>query len=198
MRMNASRRALLGGVALAVCGAAKAAAGSVDALSGEGYAQAPAERALAVASDVFVGDVVGTRPASTMSLRLGRSTQVKLGPETRMKIDRFVVNLDGVLVLDRGGLLVDHDPAASKLDLRVRSPFGLIAVRGTRFFAGPSNGVFGVFVQRGAVTVIGVYTAVQIGAGMGTGIARPGAEPTEPVVWGAGRVAAALAFVGEK
>ena len=33
--------------------------------------------------------------------------------------------------------------------------FGLIAVRGTRFFAGPSNNVFGVFVESGSVVVSG-------------------------------------------
>jgi hypothetical protein len=77
----------------------------------------------------------------------------------------------------------------------VRSPFGLIAVRGTRFFAGPSDDVFGVFVARGVVTVVGQYTAVEVREGLGTDIVRPGAEPTPPHPWGAARIERALALV---
>ena len=105
---------------------------------------------------------------------------MKLGAETQLRIDRFVVNAGGVLVLDRGGMLYDHDPSDGPPDVAVRTPFGLVAVRGTRFFAGPSNGVFGVFVERGEVTVVGVNTAVVVTSGFGTDIARPGDEPTPP------------------
>ena len=34
-----------------------------------------------------------------------------------------------------------------KPEVTIRSPYALLAVRGTTVFAGPSNGVFGVFVQ---------------------------------------------------
>jgi hypothetical protein len=193
------RREILATAAAAVLGGAAAPppAGMVDALTGEGYAVAvAARRTLALASSVFVGDVVGTRPASRMGLKLGTATEVRLGPEASIKIDRFVLNVAGVLELNSGAMFLDHDPSAGGPDLGVRSPFGLIAVRGTRFFAGPSNGVFGVFAQRGAVIVVGVNTAVALTAGMGTGIARPGDEPTPPVVWSDARVAAALALVG--
>ncbi len=92
-------------------------------------------------------------------------------------------------------MLYDHDSNAGPSDVTVRGPFGLVAVRGTRFFAGPSNGVFGVFVERGAVTVVGVNTAVQLVAGQGTNIAHPGDEPTAPAQWGAARIASAMASV---
>jgi hypothetical protein len=191
---------VLGGAALTLFGpgaAAASPAGTVEDLRGEGYAVNRAtQRKLVLASDVFMGDLVGTRPASVMALKLGTATELRLGPEARLKIDRFIVNTGGVLVLDGGGILVDHDPAATKTDLLLRSPFGLIAVRGTRYFAGPSNGVFGVFVQRGEVEVIGPNTAVRLTSGAGTDIARPGAEPTDPHLWGPARIAAALALVG--
>jgi hypothetical protein len=105
------------------------------------------------------------------------------------------VNAGGILVLDRGALLYDHDTTTGGADLAVRTPFGLLAVRGTRFFAGPSNGVFGVFVERGAVTVVGAYTSVLVTDGEGTDVARPGAEPTPPHRWGTARIAAAMALV---
>ncbi len=119
---------------------------------GERYAQTAAERrALAPAAAVFVGDGVGTGVQSALGLQLRRATQLRLGAESHLRIDRFLVNAGGILVLERGALLYDHDTNGGSTDLAVRTPFGLLAVRGTRFFAGASNGVFGVFVERGAV-----------------------------------------------
>jgi ferric-dicitrate binding protein FerR (iron transport regulator) len=97
-------------------------------------------------------------------------------------------------MLDRGPLFYTHD-AGNTAEMTVRSPFGLIAVRGTRCFAGPSNGVFGVFVERGAVMVIGRNTGVLVTDGQGTNIAHPGDEPAAPAPWGAARIAAAMASV---
>ena len=79
--------------------------------------------------------------------------------------------------------------------IEIRSPYGLIAVRGTRFFAGLSNKVFGVFVEEGSVTVSAGGRQVIVGAGQGTDIARPGARPTDPRRWGQARIDAAYASV---
>jgi hypothetical protein len=92
-------------------------------------------------------------------------------------------------------MLFDHDASSGRSDVAVRGPFGLIAVRGTRFFAGPSNDMFGVFVARGAVTVVGVNSAVLLVAGQGTNLLHMGAEPTPPAQWGAARIASAMASV---
>jgi hypothetical protein len=200
MRIKFPRRAVLAGLAstgFAAPGAMAAElAGEVGSSRGECYAQlGTARRALTPSVQVFVGDAVSTGVQSALSLRLGTATEVKCGAEARLRIDRFLVNAGGVLVLDSGGMLYDHDDAHGAAGLAVRCPFGLIAVRGTRFFAGPSNGVFGVFVARGAVQVVGVNTWVLVTAGNGTDIARPGAEPTAPHLWGAERIAAAIASV---
>ena len=171
-------------------------AGAVETSRGECYAlTATARRSLASASTVFVGDAVGTGAQSALGLRLGAATQVKLGADASLRIDRFLINAGGVLVLEHGALLYDHDGTDDSDQMTVRSPFGLMAVRGTRFFAGPSNGVFGVFVARGAVMVVGAQTAVTVTSGFGTNIARPGAEPTDPATWSAQRIASALASV---
>lgn len=195
-----ARRLLLTGLAAASCGGRRASAavpaGEVETSRGECYAQIAAERrALAPAAPVFVGDAVGTGVQSALAMRLGAATQVKLGAEALLRIDRFLVNAGGVFVLERGGMLYDHDVNTGPSDVSVRGPFGLVAVRGTRFFAGPSDGVFGVFVERGAVTVTGVHTTVLLIGGQGTNLARPGAEPTAPVAWGAARIAGAMASV---
>jgi hypothetical protein len=199
MLRQMERRALVVGVAASMAAAYAGAAepaGKVETSRGECYAENSAERrALVPAAAVFVGDAVGTGVQSALSMHLGVATEVKLGPEARLRIDRFLMNAGGVLVLERGAMLQDHDEKSGPSDITVRSPFGLIAVRGTRFFAGPSNGVFGVFVERGAVTVVGVRTAVALTSGLGTNIARPGAEPSSPTKWGAERIASAIASV---
>ena len=153
MLQRMPRRALIGGLTGAWFGVRGAVAaqqaGKVESSRGECYAQtAAARRALAPAAELFVGDTVGTGEQSALNLHLGTATQVKLGPEARLRIDRFVVNAGGILVLESGGMVYDHDPNADQGNVAVRVPFGLVAVRGTRFFAGPSNGVFGVFVAR--------------------------------------------------
>jgi hypothetical protein len=177
-----------------VWAAASVRAGEVQASRGECFARTvSARRALAPDDAVFVGDSVGTGIDSSLALLLGTATKVRLGAEAQLRIDRFIVNAGGVLNLDRGAILYDHDAKDGPDNLAVRSPFGLIAVRGTRFFAGPSKGVFGVFVESGAVIVVGPSTAVRLAPGQGTNLAAPGAEPTPPSVWAPARVAAAMA-----
>ncbi len=176
------RRAVLGGMSAASLVAARVSAaepaGNVATSRGECYAlTSAARRDLAPAAAVFVGDAVGTGVQSALGLHLGTATEVRLGAEARLRIDRFVVNAGGVLVLERGGLLYDHDPAGGPSEVAIRGTFGLIAVRGTRFFAGPSNGVFGVFVARGSVMVVGARTFVMVTSGFGTDIRQPGMEP---------------------
>jgi hypothetical protein len=203
---NTSRRyaAVLAGLAaiLAIpvvrAGAAALRAGEVDTTRGECFARAgSARRTLQPKADVFVGDAVGTGIESSLGLSLGKATTVRLGPEVELRIDRFLINAGGVLTLEKGAILYDHDLKDGPDSTAVRSPFGLIAVRGTRFFAGPSNGVFGVFVERGEVVVVGVSTAVTLTRGLGTNIAAPGAEPTVPAVWAPQRIMAAMRQFGQ-
>jgi hypothetical protein len=171
-------------------------AGTVETLRGQATAAAgSSSRPLAPDASLFLGDLVATGAQSAIAMRLGLMTEVRLGAEARLRIDRFVVNVGGVLELAKGALLFDHDPAAGQTEAAVRSPFGLIAVRGTRFFAGPSNGVFGVFLYKGEVLVVGRNTAVQLMPEFGTDIAAPGGEPTPPHRWAETRVKAAEASV---
>ena len=115
-------------------------AGTVEALRGEATAQATSGvRPLAQDASVLVGDLVATGAQSAIALRLGAATQVRLGPEARLRIDRFLIKAGGIVALANGAMVFDHDPAAGPTEVSVRSPFGLIAVRGTRFFAGPSD-----------------------------------------------------------
>lgn len=168
------------------------AAGLVTDLSGEASAERQqARRMLAPQGDVFIGDRVATGAGARAGIRLGRATDLRLGEETRVTIDRFLVETGGLITLQRGAVLVDRFAPGSG-PMRVRSAYGLIATRGTRFFAGMSEGGLGVFVSRGEVAVAAAGQQVFVKAGEGTEIARPGRPPTAPRIWSQVRIDAAL------
>ena len=144
---------------------------------------------------VHVAETVRTGAEARAVLGLGERTTLRLGAETEVRLDRYIIDAGGELTLGGGAILFDREPPKADEDLTISSDYGLIVVRGTTFFAGPSRGVFGVFVETGRVDVTGGGKTVSVGAGEGTNIAEPGAEPTDPVAWGAGRIEEALASV---
>ena len=179
-----------------VFGGPSPAAGLVTALVGEGFAEAGVSRRdLEQNSQVFVGDLVGTGSESRLAIRLGEVTQLKLGADVRVRIDSFIANAGGVLELRNGPLQIDSEARRLSRGLSIRSPFGSIAVRGTHFFAGPSAGVFGVFVFRGSVRVTAAGRQVNVTEGKGTNIERVGSRPTAPATWGEERIRRAVASV---
>jgi hypothetical protein len=193
------RQALFAGVAAIVAGgpaiAEEPAAGTVQTLRGDGFAEGPKPRhALQPTALVFIGDMVETAVNSALTMHLGKTTVVKLGALAKFRIDNFVVDAGGTFDLDQGPLLIDHNGRKDE-NLQIRSPYGLMAVRGTMFFAGPSNDVFGVFVARGVVAVTGGGRTVVLRPGLGTNIAQPGDAPTEPRRWSPERIRAALRSV---
>lgn len=169
-------------------------AGKVDEVIGVVTAEGKdRQRPLAAQETVFVGDTVATGNASKLGMRLGQETMLRLGELARIKIDRFLVNAGGTIQLNAGPMLLDKSKTTPPIN--IRSPFGLISVRGTRLFAGPSKGVFGVFVVNGVVTVTGGGKTVSVAEGFGTDVAKRGGAPTTPVRWGEERIRLALASV---
>jgi len=199
LRPVSRRCALLIGAAVTLAGgsadAEESLAGTIEALRGDAFAEGPKpRRALQLTAQVFIGDMVETAVNSALTMHLGKATFVKLGALAKFRIDNFVVDAGGTFDLDQGPMLIDHNGSKDQ-NLQVRSPFGLMAVRGTMFFAGPSNDVFGVFVARGLVAVTGGGRTVILRPGLGTNIARPGDAPSEPRRWSPGRITAALRSV---
>ena len=168
--------------------------GLVEDVTGQAFGELDSvSRTLDKTAPVFLSEEVVTGAASRLGMRLGRNTTVRLGEQARLKIDRFLVDAGGEMTLNSGPMLLDEKP--HRAGVQVRSPFALIAVRGTRFFAGPSNDRFGVFVARGSVTVSAAGQQVTLRQGEGTDIAAPGAPPTPVKRWAPERVNAALASV---
>jgi FecR protein len=170
--------------------------GSVEDLKGQAFAEKDSvRRELERAAPLFVRDQIGTGAESRLTMRLGRDTTLKLGEQARLTIDRYLVDAGGEIALESGAMLFERPAGAAPAPVRIRSGFGLIAVRGTRFWGGPSNNVFGVFVERGRVVVSAAGRRVILRAGQGTDIRQPGAPPTPPARWGEPRIRAAFASV---
>jgi hypothetical protein len=170
--------------------------GSVEELKGQAFAEKDSvRRELERAAPLFVRDQIGTGVESRLTMRLGRDTTLKLGEQARLTIDRYLVDAGGEIALESGAMLFERPAGAAPARVQIRSGFGLIAVRGTRFWSGPSNNVFGVFVERGRVVVSAAGRRVIVRAGQGTDIRQPGSPPTPPARWGEPRIRAALASV---
>lgn len=181
-------------------------AGRVEEIKGEAFADASNQhRPLEKSSSVFVGDRVETGASSRLTMLLGEDTTIRLGERAHLVIDQFLSTTGGEITLQSGPMLFDRPSGSRPLAMKIKSPYGLIAVRGTKFFAGPSNGFFGVFVDHGTVAVSGGGSEVVLQAGEGTNLGPQGGDgmdlssavtkPTAAVKWGRERIQAALASV---
>lgn len=117
-----------------------------------------------------------------------------MGPQTMLTIDQYTAEAGGELVLGDGALLFDREEGAPKNPVQLSTAFGLIAVRGTRFFAGPSNGKFGVFVERGEVRLLAA-SRWRFSPGWGSDAGNP-VRPCSCLRWKQARIDAAMALVG--
>ena len=168
-------------------------AGRVEEIKGDAFAEASNQhRTLEKSSSLYVGDRVATGASSRLTMLLGEDTTIRLGERAHLVIDQFLSTTGGEILLESGPMLFERPKASRPVPMRIKSSYGLIAVRGTKFFAGPSNGVFGVFVEYGAVLVSGGEAKVLLQAGEGTNLASPGSKPTAAVAWGAKRIRSAF------
>lgn len=184
------------GAAFAILATHKAhaaeAAGEVTLLRGAASAEAQGQqRKLTLRLKVYVGDTIATEANALIQLALGENTILRLGELSRLRLDKHVVDAGGVLSFIGGFMKFEREGPPLSAPLKFHNAYGMIAVRGTVFYAGLNDsGGFGVFVERGAVEVSGGGKTVVLDARMGTDIAAPGAQPSDPVEWGAPRVRA--------
>lgn len=198
------RRAVLAGLGTlplgaALSGAGPAAAevpvGAVEGMEGAAFARAAAVRRLSARAAILLGDLVWTEARSRLTLGLDGGSRIHLGPEAQLVVDRFIAASGGELRFGAGALVFDRDDALDKIDLEIRTVYGQIGVRGTRFFAGPSNGVFAVFVERGAVAVAAGGTIRRLEAGEGADLTDRATPPGPVARWSSERVEAAFRSV---
>lgn len=201
--VSISRRLFLAGGALALTGIgiratqANSIIGKAVEITGDvTRKQADHLEGLKAGASLMDHDFVATGKESFAELALGDDTSLLLGSETELLIDTFIAGQGGTIELGTGQMVFDRPEGLAKIDLTVRTAFGMIGVRGTKFFAGPSRGVLGVFVEHGLVEVTGGGVTRQVGRGQGVDIASPGAAPSEVAQWGDARIREAYASVG--
>jgi hypothetical protein len=218
-----TRRELLGSLAVGVTFAAARSVASDGALgrvvSVEGTltrnSVAPAQN-LAAGASLMENDYVVTADKSFATLDLGSDTQIRLGPETHLLIDHYLADQGGKLELVSGQMVFDRPEGKPKIDVSLHTAFGMIGVRGTKFFAGPLNGVFSVFVEHGKVEVSNAGVSRKVLGGQGIEIRPPAgsvrslgpksdlkdmgalALPTLPQAWAKDKIREAYASVGIK
>lgn len=200
---SVSRRLFLAGGALALTGIgiratqANSIIGKAVEITGDvTRKQADRLEGLKAGASLMDHDFVATGKESFAELALGEDTSLLLGSETELLIDTFIAGQGGTIELGTGQMVFDRPEGLAKIDLTMRTAFGMIGVRGTKFFAGPSRGVFGVFVEHGLVEVTGGGVTRQVGRRQGVDIAAPGAAPSEVARWGEARIREAYASVG--
>jgi hypothetical protein len=196
--LEKSRRDLLfaaGGLVGAIAGTPPAAsaqgigAGFVEEMRGRASAELSGlKRLLDVNAQVFVGDTVLTEDHARLMLRLGSATIIKLGERTRLQIDKYLAETGGVLDLVSGSIQFEHRGPQLRQGLDLRSVYGLIAVRGTRFYAAPTEKGFSVLVGSGLLEVTAGGRTVRVGPQKGTDIPNLGAPPSEPAGWSLPRI----------
>jgi hypothetical protein len=175
-----------GAVAIGASGARAAdnGIGLVEQMRGKASAElAGVSRALGQRAQVFVGDNVITEENARLLLRLGSSTVIRLGERARLHIDRFLADTGGVLDLMAGAVQFEHTGPKPQEGFQLRSLYGLIAVRGTRFYAAPTEKGFSVLVGSGLVEVTAGGRTVRVGPQQGTDIPAQGQPPTPPAAW---------------
>ena len=168
----------------------------------------------AIGSEVQTGDQVRTGPKSRLEITFRDNTKLSLGENAQLVIDRFVYNPDqstGELVVSTG--VAAFRMATGKISqmqnktISVSTPFAALAVRGTDYWWGPTEGHYGaLLVSHSRVEVRKdecdkakdeedrkrCRCAVLLDReGEGTDIRR-GACPGAPYQWPPGKVAAAL------
>lgn len=154
------RLAVLAMVALSSAVASAAMqVGSVSRAQGDSVGVSEGkQRPLDNGAPVHLAEEILTGDAARLEIGLDDGTTLTLGEKARLVIDRFVYrpqeSLDELAVSTRGAFrFVSGALKTASSAISVQTPVALIGVRGTDFWGGPIDGLYGVFLIEGAVSV---------------------------------------------
>ena len=177
--------------------------GAVERAENRATAQSADQlRTLAQGNAVYFDELLRTYDQARLELRLVDDTRIAMGAGAALRLDRFVWSSDepggtlGIRLLDgallfTGGEVEGPDGG----DVRIRTRFAAIAVRGTVLWAGPIDDAYGVLVLSGEARVGNGGRVVTLGPGEGTTLRTTAGPPSSPVVWPQAKVDRALASV---
>lgn len=181
--------------------------GIVEQLEGDASAGFGGEvRPLTLGDPIFLDDLVATGPDGRLGLRLEDETEFVLGENARVTIDRFIYQpangigrftagvVTGAFLFVSGQMSKQEDR-----DITIRSAVGTMGIRGTRFWGGPLDSPFEVFVFDGLVEVTQGQGSVTLEPGQGVGLQQPGVGPAigegDVIEWDDTKIGRAVATV---
>lgn len=163
--------------------------GTIEELRGDAFAEQGSDRrTLSAKANIFVGDLLTTGNNALIVLKLGEATTIRLGAQAKLKIDRYLADVGGEFDMQAGHLMFERRGKQATEGITFRSAYGLLAVRGTRFYAGPNRGGFALLVGEGLVQVSAAGRTVLVRPQEGIDIKAPGQPPTVPAAWGVPRI----------
>jgi len=183
---------------------AQEAIGAITRIQGEASGTlGDSTRPLSQNASVFRNEVLSTGELARLEVTLADKTQLTLGEKAKLTLGTYVFNpavgrrtiritVTGALRFLSGRL---SKLVASRVS--VTTPFAVVGVRGTDFFAGPiDDQALGVLLIEGSVSVSNAAgQRILNRPGQGTNIAAPGAAPGPVTLWPPAKVNRALAAV---
>lgn len=145
-----------------------------------------APRALKTGDSVFQNDTVRTGKDARAELRLADETSLVMGEKAEVLLDQFIYDKDGdaVINLAAGALRFISGKTGHPGELTIKTPVATIGVRGTDFWAGPIDGVYGVLLLSGEVEVSNPGGSVTLDVpGAGTLISGGDVAPGSAAPW---------------
>ncbi len=182
--------------------AAQAVIGSVVRCAGTciGVNDGTAE-SLTGGMDVYLMETVTTGAGGRLELRFPDGTRLMVGEKAEIVLDAFVFDPSGAsrfhaTITGPFRFISGKLNTGATRDASVTTPFALIGVRGTDFWGGTLNGVAGVVVLEGVVSVTTDAGSVVLSAtGEGTNLTARNAPPSPVSRWSQARIAVSLASV---
>jgi hypothetical protein len=193
---------------LMLCGVATARpafadpVGKVTRMQGEASrVRLVATSALAVDAALDLGDVVATGAEARLELTFLDGTRLTLGEKARLTIDDYVYQPNGAsgrmkATINGAFRFVSGSMGAGPNTLRsVVTPVATIGIRGTDFWGGPLNGLYGVFLFEGEIEIspnAGPQLVSMASPGIGIDIDPATGPAGPPIPWASPKIGAAV------
>ena len=143
-------------------------------------------RTLAAGNPVFRNEMVTTGVQARAELRLSDEASLVLGENAEVKLDEFVYDKDGSATINlvTGAMRFVSSASGHPGKLTIRTAVATIGVRGTDFWVGPIDGVYGVLLLTGNVEVTNAGGSVTLdNPRTGTLITGADTAPGDAVPW---------------
>ena len=178
--------------------------GKVTRAQGQAFAKADdGNRRLSKGGIVARDDTLTTLEDSRLAVKLVDGADLTLGANATLRIDNLVFNQADAsksrLALFADGafrMITGNINSATGGSVQVTSPVATLAIRGTDFWHGPIDGIYGVLLLSGEVNVRTAGGEVTLDQpGTGTNITDAASPPGPVSTWPADKVTRALAAV---